>query len=498
MGVQPTRLALEGSLLRIEWSDGTSVLYDPIQLRQRCPCATCNSERARADAARRPAESSGKAVTIAGMEPVGNYAYKIRFSDGHDTGLFTLELLRELGEEKAAGSIGRKMDSPARIRAAMAHQPVDRVPVMCQLAIGHYLLHTKIAPADLWFTSEGFAAALVDLADRYRFDGLLINLPGTDPDWMRFVERIDTAADGSQTVRFVNGDVARCPADDNVHHFPAQPRKVPTIEEVDPSQVYYDDPHGLGGLKYPFYFGLEPYRPLREAYWPGYFFRTIDLLVERVGRRLSVHSEVFSPFTQYMELFGYQQALMYLLDEPERVKPILEAYAQGAADLGARQARRGVDAVLISSAFAGGGFISPRQYAEFVLPYEAEVVRRIKAEGVFVYTHTCGDIGDRLELMADTGTGGIDTLDPPPLGSVDLADAKKRVGDRVFFKGNIDPVHTLLEGTPEQVYADAIRRLEIGSRNGGFILSSACSVSPRVAPENLAMLVRAAEDFAAG
>ena len=152
--------------------------------------------------------------------------------------------------------------------------------------------------------------------------------------------------------------------------------------------------------------------------------------------------------------------------------------------------------MLISSAFAGGGFISPRQYEQFVLPFEAEVVRRIKAEGVFVYTHTCGDIGDRLELMADTGIDGIDTLDPPPLGSVDLADAKRRVGDRVFFKGNIDPVHTLLERMPQQVYDDAMQRLKIGSPGSGYILSSACSVSPRVTPENLAMLVKATEDFA--
>ena len=388
------------------------------------------------------------------------------------------------------------MNSKSRIRAAMAHEPVDRVPVMCQLAIGHYLLHTEVKPAELWFTSEGFARALVELAARYQFDGVLINLPGTDPDWMRVVERIETADDGGQTVWFVNGDHARCPADDNVHHMPKTPRQLPAIDEVDPAVVYYDDPHGLGGMKYPFYFGLEPYEPNRDDYWPDHFFRTIDLVVEQAGERLSVHSELFSPFTQLMELFGYEQALMYLLDEPERVKAILEAYTQGAADLGVRQARRGVDAVLISSAFAGGGFISPRQYEQFVLPYETEVVRRIKAEGVFVYTHTCGDIGDRLELMADTGIDGIDTLDPPPLGSVDLADAKRRIGDRVFFKGNMDPVHTLLEGTPEQVYDDALQRLKIGSPGSGYILSSACSVSPRVTPENLAMLVKAAEDFA--
>src|SRR3972149_1381206 len=68
------------------------------------------------------------------------------------------------------------MTGKERILAAMRKEPVDRVPVMCQLAIGHYLLNTDVTPAELWFTSEGFARALVTLQQRYRFDGILINL----------------------------------------------------------------------------------------------------------------------------------------------------------------------------------------------------------------------------------------------------------------------------------------------------------------------------------
>ena len=381
----------------------------------------------------------------------------------------------------------------------MRHEAVDRVPVMCQLALGHYLLHTDVTPAELWFSSEGFARALVALRQRYRFDGILINLPGRDPQWMRYVERIDTADDGSQTVVFQCGDTARCPADDNVHHFRAGGDRRPTIDEVDPGQIYYDDPHCLGGLKYPFYYGLEPPEAKRSgdriSHWPDYLFRTIERVVDEVGDDVSVHGEIFSPWTQLMELFGYERALMYAIDEPEKCEAILAAYAEGTADLGVRQARHGVDAVLISSAFAGAGFISPRQYERFVLPYERRVVDRIKREGVPVYTHTCGDIGDRLELMVETHIDGIDTLDPPPLGSVDLEDAKRRVGDRVFFKGNIDPVNTLLNGSREEVLRDALWRLEVGSRGGGYILSSACSVSPRVPPENLTALVEASERF---
>ena len=387
------------------------------------------------------------------------------------------------------------MNGKERIAAAMRHEPVDRVPVMCQLAIGHYLLGTDLTPVEVWYTSEGFARALVTLQKRYRFDGILINLLGTDPDWMRWVERIEADEGGNQTVFFTGGDTARCPADDNAHHFRRGGDRRPTIDQVDPERLYYDDPHGVGGLKYPFYFGLEPYEPDRDHYWPDYLWRTIDLVLAEVGDSVSVHSEIFSPFTQLLELFGYQQALMYLLDEPEKCHAVLAAYTEGAADLGTRQARRGVDAVLISSAFAGAGFISPRQYDEFVLPYEAEIVRRIKAQGVPVYTHTCGEIGDRLERMADTGIDGIDTLDPPPLGSVDLEDAKRRVGDRVFFKGNIDPVGTLLRKSREEVRQDALWRLAVGSPGSGYILSSACSVSPRVPPENLTVLVEASEEF---
>ena len=279
--------------------------------------------------------------------------------------------------------------------------------------------------------------------------------------------------------------------------LPRNGRVCPTLDGVDPDQVYYDDPHGVGGLKYPFYFGLDPYGADRDHYWPDYVFRTIDLVVAEVAGEVSVHSEVFSPWTQLMELFGYEQSLLYMLDDPGKIHAILRSYTQGTVDLARRQARRGVDAVLISSAFAGGGFISPGQYEEFVLPYEQQVVAEVQREGVAVYTHTCGKIGDRLELMVATGLDGIDTLDPPPLGTVDLADAKRRVGAQIFFKGNIDPVHTLLRKTPGEVREDALERLRVGSPGSGYILSSACSVSPRVPPANLLVLAESAEEFGA-
>lgn len=86
--------------LQIEWSDGRHSDYAVRQLRDNCPCATCREKRsAPADPMQLNvlAPEETQPLTIAGMKPVGNYAYGIQFSDGHDTGIFTLEFLRELG-----------------------------------------------------------------------------------------------------------------------------------------------------------------------------------------------------------------------------------------------------------------------------------------------------------------------------------------------------------------------------------------------------------------
>jgi len=380
-----------------------------------------------------------------------------------------------------------------RIRQAMAHGAPDRVPIMCQLSIGHYLLNSGVRPAGLWFSSEGFTQALLKLAREYRFDGVLINLPGRREDWRKGMQSIRDNADGSQDVFWENGEITHCPAADNPQHDSCGRTAQPEIDEVDPETLYYLDPHLPGGSRAWAPFGIQD-TATDPRCWPSYLFRTIDLVRAATQGEISVHSEVFSPFTQLMELFGYENALIYLLEEPDKCKAILHALAQGAGDLAAAQAAHGVDAVLISSAFAGGGFISRRQYEEFVLPCERETIRIAREGGApFVYTHTCGAIGDRLDLMIETGLDGIDTLDPPPLGTVDLQEAKSRFGGQVFFKGNIDSVNTLLNGTLEDVRHDAAMRVRIGKPGAGYILSSACSVAPRVEPEKLKVLVNVAE-----
>jgi DUF971 family protein len=107
MSLQPTRLSLDDQRnLVIDWSDGSRRSYTVRELRDACPCATCRERRRILPEPPSPftilRPEEARPLTITGMEPVGSYAYKIVFSDGHDTGLFTLESLRELGTVQPA------------------------------------------------------------------------------------------------------------------------------------------------------------------------------------------------------------------------------------------------------------------------------------------------------------------------------------------------------------------------------------------------------------
>ncbi len=390
------------------------------------------------------------------------------------------------------------MNSRQRIALAMQfalqHQEPDRVPYMCQLALGHYFLNAALPPHRIWFTSEGFAEALVTLARRYRFDGILINLPGRPENVLDDAVAIERSSAG-ETISWRSGDVTFVPCDDSPHLQPARLAARANFGTLDPDHLNIAEFSGYVWNIYHIPYLAETSAPGALLEIPSYFYRTIDLVRAAVGDEVSVHGEVFSPFTHFMELFGYEQALTGLVADPGKAHALLDRLTEASVAWAVAQARRGVDAVLISSAFAGGSFVSPRMYREFVVPYERRVTEAVKAVGVPVYTHTCGKIGDRLELMVETGTQGIDTLDPPPLGNIELADAKRLIGDRLFIKGNLNAVALLAYRTPEEVVAEATACLCAGAPGGGYILSTACSVAPRVEPWKLQLLAQVAENW---
>jgi DUF971 family protein len=94
-----------GEGVDISWADGHSSHYDFAYLRDQCPCATCNDERAKKEdfASASPALKSSPVLPMFKPKPraqaatqVGNYAIQISFSDGHSTGIYSYDHLRTI------------------------------------------------------------------------------------------------------------------------------------------------------------------------------------------------------------------------------------------------------------------------------------------------------------------------------------------------------------------------------------------------------------------
>jgi uroporphyrinogen-III decarboxylase len=390
------------------------------------------------------------------------------------------------------------MTSKERVLAAMNHEEPDRVPVMCQLALGHYFLNCDYPACEIWFGTEVFARALVDLQRRYGFDGILVNLPGRPSNWKSELKSRGRD-DSNEYLYWKSGLETIMPSDDNPHTY--GPGRMP-LPRADCRSVDVNDPsiYRLGGYVWntwhaPELWGIDPQADLADpAAYPAFFTKALRR-VRQLAPDVSVHVEVFSPFTHLMELFGYEQALMALIDEPGKCHCLLSAFTGQVLAQISLYGRCRPDAVLVSSAFAGAGFISREMYKEFVGTYEEQLFRAIHREGSKAYVHTCGAIGDRLDLMSQTSVDGIDTLDPPPLGTVDLAEAKSRYGGRFFFKGNLDAVNEMLNADDAVFEKAVMERLEIGRPGSGYILSSACSVAPCVEPGRLKRLAELADEF---
>ncbi len=340
---------------------------------------------------------------------------------------------------------------------------------MCQLSLGHIYKNTDIDPFEFWYTAKGLSQGYIQMAERYKFDGILVNKLGwdDDPALKDEVKSIIKSGDG-YLLTWKNGLQTFFPPDDD-------PRAIDVDRKLPDKKIASID--------------MDSVRMIASEPLTSYYLDPLKYVNSARGTTLSIHGEVSTVFESFLLLFGsYENGLLALVDAPEKSIEIMQIMNQKVLRQVRAQCALGIDALKLSSPIAGAGFISQQYYKSFVLPFEKEVINTVHKEfKIPCYIHTCGAIGDRLDLMLETGTDGLECLDPPPLGTVDLAKAVQTIGSKVFIKGNLDSVNELTKSS-EEIRDIVLKRLEIGSHAKGYILSSACSVSPKVPPKNIEIL----------
>jgi uroporphyrinogen decarboxylase len=239
--------------------------------------------------------------------------------------------------------------------------------------------------------------------------------------------------------------------------------------------------------------------PPAASYWDDGRCPHLQQIVQEAGDDFAVVGRPIGFTINWLiEQRGGEQALLDLAtprtshDQPRLAHALLEKGLQVALEQTVAMCRAGIEVFYMGDASASASVISPRHFKEYVYPYYKTYAEEVHRLGGVTYVHVCGNARPLAELLIAAGIDCLDTMDP--LGGVDPADIRRRVGNRAALMGGVSTL-TLLHGTPAEVEAESRKCILAAGREGAYVLAAGCMVPRDTPPENVFAMVRAAHEF---
>ncbi len=229
----------------------------------------------------------------------------------------------------------------------------------------------------------------------------------------------------------------------------------------------------------------------------GYVMDAVRLIRRELAGRVPLIGFSGSPWTlaTYMVEGGasknFSRIKGMLFDAPETAHALLDVLARSVAVYLNAQIAAGAQAVMIFDTW--GGLLTPAHFRAFSLAYMQQVVgeltRRADGREVPVILFSKGADG-QLEAMADTGCDalGVDW-------TIELGEARRRVGDRVALQGNLDP--SALYASPQVIRQEVSRVLQSFGKGEGHVFNLGHGIHPEIDPEHVRVLVDAVHELSA-
>jgi MtaA/CmuA family methyltransferase len=201
--------------------------------------------------------------------------------------------------------------------------------------------------------------------------------------------------------------------------------------------------------------------------------RAAALFKERVAGQRLIEGWVEGPCAEAADLRGINTLMTDFFDDPKFVTDLFEFVI--AMELRFAQAQVAAGADLIGVGDAAASLVGPQLYEEFVWPFEKRLVDGIHGLGTKVRLHICGNTRQILGGMGRLGCDLVDLDYPSP-----LAEGRAQMGPRQVLLGNLNPVKTIRDGTPESITA-ALAECH-RQAGGNYIVGAGCEI-PRGTPE---------------
>ena len=145
---------------------------------------------------------------------------------------------------------------------------------------------------------------------------------------------------------------------------------------------------------------------------------------------------------------------------------------------------------------SSGPFMDVVTYRELFKPRHKILCDYVKLHSkMHTYIHSCGSIS---LLMPDLIEAGFEIFNPVQTNAYHMAPdlLKKEFGkDCTFWGGGVETVGTLNIGTPAKIRGQVLERLEIFSKDGGFVFNTVHNILPDVPPENIVAMYDAVKEF---
>lgn len=190
---------------------------------------------------------------------------------------------------------------------------------------------------------------------------------------------------------------------------------------------------------------------------------------ERCGDRYRLASFDLSGFTVYTLLRGFENAMQDFLLDPEGFGALLDRIMNFECDLMRMAARHGFDGIHFADDWGtqSGLMIAPDLWRRLFKPRYARQFDLARKLGLHTWYHCCGAF---LPIMEDFCEIGVDVLNISQPNVNDIAEAGRRLRGRQCFMMPISYQTVSIQGTPEDIQAEARRLYDhLATPEGGFI-----------------------------
>lgn len=211
--------------------------------------------------------------------------------------------------------------------------------------------------------------------------------------------------------------------------------------------------------------------------------RAVATLRRRYDQDVPIVTSIVGPFTLASKLFGFENFLVWGIEQPEWVHQVMAAITPLTLRYARAQVEAGADAVIVGEAGCSGDLISAKTYRDFIAPYHRELCPAIPAPTIM---HICGKSTGHTKYIADTGATAYNFDE-----GVDARVAHEHLAGKVALTGYVPTVKVLLNGMPEDVYRSATACLDAGVH----MLTPGCALAPHTPIANIAAMVEALRDW---